>query len=184
MDGDEDGWTFTLQPGAERTLWEANPAFTLHNEVHRTTQAWSVSWVLAAAHEGGPSTVLHDGNFSFAPPAGDGDNQSTSDDGSEASSGGGGMMVLIVSVMALLGIVALVLTLRISSRQHAVGREDDDTLPHSSSPEDAPWTGKEHVEPPSIDPEAAAYHADLLEQGYSVEDALTYTQQYFPQFQP
>ena len=78
---------------------------------------------------------------------------------------------------------ALVLTLRISSRQHVVGREDDVTLPHASPPEEAPWTGEEHVEPPSMDPEAAAYHAGLLEQGYSEEDALTYTQQYFPQFQ-
>ena len=93
------------------------------------------------------------------------------------------MMLLIVFVMALLGIVALVLTLRISSRQHAVGREDDVTLPHASPPEEAPWTGEEHVEPPSIDPEAAAYHASLLEQGFSEEDALTYTQQYFPNFQ-
>jgi hypothetical protein len=67
-------------------------------------------------------------------------------------------------------------------RQHAVGREDDATLPHASSPEDASWTGGEHVEAPPVDPEAAAYHADLLEQGYSEEDALTYTQQYFPEF--
>ena len=68
----------------------------------------------------------------LSPPAEDGDQQSTSDDGSEASSGRDGMMLLIVFVMALLGIVALVLTLRISSRQHAVGREDDVTLPHAS----------------------------------------------------
>ena len=183
VDGVEDGWTFTLQPGAERTLWEANPAFTLHNEIHRTTQAWSVSWLLTAAHEGGPTTVLHDGNFSFAPPAEDGDQQSTSDDGSEANSGGGGMMVLIVSVMAVLGIGALVLTLRISSRQHATGREDDAALPHSSSPEEVPWAEEEHLKDSPTDPEAATYHADLLEQGYSEEDALTYTQQYFPQFQ-
>ena len=184
VDGSEDGWSLTLEPGAERTLWEANPAFTLHNDVHRTTQAWSVSWVLTAAHEGGPSTVLHEGSFSFAPPAEDGDNQSTLDDGSEASSSGSRMLVLIVSGMVLLGILALVLTLRISSRQHAVGREGDATVPRSSSSVDASWTGEEHTEPPSADPEATAYHADLLEQGYSEEDALTYTQQYFPQFQP
>ena len=94
------------------------------------------------------------------------------------------MMVLIVSVMAVLGIGALVLTLRISSRQHAAGREDDGTLPHSPPLEDNPWTGEKHLKDPPTDPEAATYHADLLEQGYSEEDALTYTQQYFPQFQP
>jgi hypothetical protein len=32
------------------------------------------------------------------------------------------------------------------------------------------------------DPEALAYHADLIEQGYSEEDALIYTRKYFPDF--
>ena len=183
VDGSEEGWNITLQPGAERVVWEANPAFILHNEAHRATQAWAVSWTLTASHVGGPITVLHDGAFSFTPPAEDSDKQSTSDDGSEASSGDAGMMALIVVVMALMGLVPLMLTLRISARRHSA--EEAEAALNSEPPlhEEMPEADDVHT-PQAHDAEAMAYHADLLEQGYSAEDATTYTRQYFPDFQP
>ncbi|MGB2506645.1 MAG: hypothetical protein ACPIFP_02865 [Candidatus Poseidoniaceae archaeon] len=181
VDGSQDGWNLTLQPGAERTLWEANPAFILHNEAHRSTQAWTVSWALTAAHGGGPITVLHEGEFSFVPSTVDDVNKSTTDEGSAGGSGGG-VTVLIVAVIALLGAGSLMLTLRTSAQQRKAKAEETPPLQEASSGTST-WPNEATPEVSKDDAEALAYHADLLEQGYSDEDATAYTRKYFPDFQ-
>lgn len=181
VDGTEDGWTLTLAPGAQRTLWEANPAFVMHNEDHRSTEEWGVSWHLSAAHEGGPSTPLQSGEFTFTPPEenDDGEGEQTSQDDGTGSSERGPMLLLLGALFAvLLAVVPLVLTLRVGRRQ-AEGSDHEKTF-ETLAVDDSPPASPTPVTPE--DPEASTYHADLLEQGYSEEDATAYTRQYFPSF--
>ena len=180
-DGIEDGWTLTLLPGVQRTLWEANPAFTQYNEIHRSTQEWAVSWSLSAAHEGGPSTILQSGEFTFIPPQGPDegeDNQTSQDDGAGSSAGEAVWVVLTVLVFVVPAVVSLLLVLRMARKQ-AEGSNEEKAFEPSFAEVSTP-----DVSTPVMteDPEAITYHAELLEQGYSEEDATAYTQQYFPTF--
>ena len=175
VDGAEERWNRTIQPGVEWTIWEANPAFIQYNEAHRSTVTWNVSWSMTASHELGPVTVLHEGAFAFTPPVVDDERQSSADDAPEGTFRDALDFVLIVGLVVFLGIGSLMLTLRVAARQ-AEERGDDD------EPEQ-PTLVSETMETPSAqDPEALAYHANLIEQGYSDEDAATYTRKYFPEF--
>jgi len=181
VDGVDDGWTITVQPGAERALWESNPAFTRWNEADRATVAWGVSWSLTASHEVGPTTVLQEGTYSVE--ASD-DGTTPTDDGSgtqgDAAEGRGagtwiGLGVLLL--VAAAGATAMVLR-RPALSEDKVSSWTEPQLPEATVPEahapNEPASGD--------DPEAVAYHDGLLEQGYGPEDALAYTRQYFPDF--
>ena len=175
VDGAEERWNRTIQPGVEWTIWEANPAFIQYNEAHRSTVAWNVSWSMTAFHELGPVTVLHEGTFAFTPPVVDDERQSSADDAPEGTFRDALDFILIVGLMVFLGVGSLMLTLRVAARQ-AEEREDDD------EPEQPTLVSEPMGIPPAQDPEALAYHASLIEQGYSDEDAATYTRKYFPEF--
>lgn len=182
VDGTEDGWAITVQPGMEWTIWEANPAFIKYNEAHRSSVAWNVTWSMTASHPSGPATVLHDGTYSFAPPVLDDEEEDGLDDSAKGTSGDAFSFVLIVGAMVLLGVGSLMLTLRVAAQQ-AKEREDDHETGTASAVEANVDASPDSLDHASVhDPEALAYHADLIEQGYSEEDALAYTRKYFPEF--
>ena len=83
--------------------------------------------------------------------------------------------------MAVLAGGSLMLTLRVAAQQ-AKAREDDQTAGEGLAAEEIDDSVPESIDHGAHDPEALAYHADLIEQGYSGEDALTYTRKYFPEF--
>lgn len=91
------------------------------------------------------------------------------------------MTVLIVAMIALLGAGSLMLTLRTSAQQRKAKAEETPPLQEASSGTST-WPNEATPEVSKDDSEALAYHADLLEQGYSDEDATTYTRKYFPNF--
>lgn len=181
VDGVDDGWTLTLQPGAERTLWESNPAFTRWNEADRATMAWSVAWTLTASHEVGPSTMIQNGAYSFTPPkVEDGSNNDGSETQGDGASGSNeavwiGVAALVLVAAAAGGAVVL---------RRAGPSEEKVTVWSEPTHEEAAMTEDDAVpeQALAVDPEAAAYHAGLLEQGYTPDDALAYTRQYFPDF--
>lgn len=181
LDGTEDGWAISVEPGMEWTIWEANPAFIEYNEAHRSSVAWNVSWRMTASHHEGPVTVLHEGTFAFTPLVVDDEGQDTLDDATEGASGNAFQFVLIVGLMAVLAGGSLMLTLRVAAQQ-AKAREDDQTAGEGLAAEEIDDSVPESIDHGAHDPEALAYHADLIEQGYSEEDALTYTRKYFPEF--
>ena len=89
------------------------------------------------------------------------------------------MLLLLGALFAvLLAVVPLVLTLRVGRRQ-SEGSDHEKTF-ETLAVDDSPPESPTPVTPE--DPEASTYHADLLEQGYSEEDATAYTRQYFPSF--
>ena len=184
-DGPGDGWELTLQPGAERALWEANPAFTRWNSVDRATQPWSVAWTLTAFHDNGPLHVILEGNHNFDPPRVEdegGTDQSTLDDGLEG--GRSGMLWVGLGVAGLLSLAGA--TFALTRRGGTTRPAEMKTWSEPTEPgtlDHQPEEPASHEEQePSEDPEAVAYHDGLIEQGYSPEDARTYTQQYFPGF--
>jgi len=181
VDGVDDGWTITVQPGAERALWESNPAFTRWNEADRATVAWGVSWSLTASHEVGPTTVLQEGTYSVEASE---DGTTPTDDGSDtqgdAAEGRGAATWIGLSVLLLVaaaGGAAMVL------RRPALSEENVPSWTEPHLPEPTVPDAHSPNEPASgDDPEAVAYHDGLLEQGYGPDDALAYTRQYFPEF--
>jgi hypothetical protein len=175
VDGVEDGWNRTIQPGVEWTIWEANPAFIQYNEAHRSTVAWNVTWSMTAFHQQGPSTILHEGTFAFTPPAEDDEKQTSLDDTAGGTLDDALAFMLIAGLMVFLAVGSLMLTLRVAAQQ-TKGREDEVEA-------EQPLPASEPIETlPAQDPEALAYHTSLIEQGYSDEDAATYTRKYFPEF--
>ena len=175
VDGAEDGWNRTIQPGVEWTIWEANPAFIQYNEAHRSTVAWNVTWSMTAFHQQGPSTILHEGTFAFTPPVEDDEKQNSLEDAAGSALDDALAFILIAGLMVSLAVGSLMLTLRVAAQQ-AKGREDEVEA-------ERPLPASELKETlPAQDPEALAYHASLIEQGYSDEDAATYTRKYFPEF--